>query len=145
MSEITTELYAVNINTGRLLKKSTAKYKKLAKLGQVREILPNEIEKPQPKPKEPPKPEEKTEEKQFNEKDYKAMLKSELENIVAEHKDKFEKELTQDKTNALLKQLLYEKLVKEKKPDKPDKKKKKSKFKIKKIQLSSSDSSESDE
>ena len=75
----------------------------------------------------------------------KALLAAELTDIVAEHKKKFARELTDKETNALLKQLLYEKLVKKHKTKDPlseRKKKKKVKFKVQSPE--SSESSDSD-
>ena len=139
--------YALNPETNRIIKTSTAKYKKLVKLGIIVPEVQNAVEKvktsvpevqnipvPPPAPAPAPAPAPPV----------KALLAQELTDIVAEHKAKFAAELTEKETNALLKQLLYEKLVKKpKKPKKP--KSKKTKFKLRTPPSSSSDQSDQSE
>ena len=48
--------FATNINTGQLISKSTALYRKLKKLGQVTEIEPLTVTAPPPSPSPEPEP-----------------------------------------------------------------------------------------
>jgi hypothetical protein len=146
------EGYALNPQTNRIIKTSTAKYKKLVKLGIIVPEVKNEVEKvvgiPEvkkvveniPEVQNAVIPEVK---KVVSAPPVKALLAQELTDIVAEHKAKFTRELTEKETNLLLKQLLYEKLVKQpKKPKKP--KSKKTKFKLRTPPSSDQSESESD-
>lgn len=148
--------FAINLNTGRLIKKSTAQYKKLKKLQRVREIqeveqnnadVPVEaecakeeaIEEAVTAPK--PLPE-------YNDLKFKTAMSNAMADVIKENEAKF-KNISQKQSDRLLKQLLYEKLcINESKPSKskskPAKKKGKKKFKIKALPSSSEESSESE-
>lgn len=152
------EGYAINPDTGRIISKTTAKYKKLVKLGKIDE---NE-QKEQKEPKQPKQVEivkekvvetvkEQDLEPAFNE----AKLQSKLADISTSMiKDNLKKvvesqKLSDAELDTMLKRMLYKKLcVEENKPKKKEKKekpvkktKKKAKFKV----VSSSESeSESD-
>ena len=145
--------YALNPETNRIIKTSTAKYKKLVKLGIIIPEVQNAVEKvknevPEVKNEVENIPEVQNAvipevKKVVSAPPVKALLAQELTDIVKEHKAKFAAELTEKETNALLKQLLYEKLVK--KPKKPKSKKtKKTKFKIQTPPSSDQSESESD-
>jgi hypothetical protein len=137
--------FAINCKTGRLLKKSTALYRKLKKLGQIKEI---EIEEQQEKPKvekvktvevkavEPLEEPVEYDPKRLQEKlaDISTdLIKDNLKQIVKAHK------LSDNEMDDMLRRLLYKKLcIEQPKPKEEKKKKKKSKFKI--IESSSSDS-----
>ena len=127
-------LYVENPQTGRLIKKTTAKCKKLVKLGLI--TLPPEpkveaVKVPEPTPeKVEPTPEP-------------VSLKSEIAkttvNIVKENINSF-RDLNKEDTDKLLRQLLIDKLCLKK----PKKSKTKSKFKLKPPPPSSESESESD-
>ena len=112
------EGFATNVNTGRLISKSTALYKRLKKLGQTTEIAPTAAP-PTPEPTPAPTP--------LREKVIEAAT-----DIIADNKKAFAK-LSQQDSDDLLKRLLYEKLCitpktakpPPSKPSKPSKKKKK--------------------
>ncbi len=114
--------YSMNPQTGRIIKKTTAKYKKLVKLGLIKEEEPTEAQQPiqQPPPQPIPPP------------PVKAEVAKECVNLVKQNEDKF-RDLTQKETDKLLRKLLIEKLA-------PKKKKKKKK----KYYVSSSESESSD-
>ena len=118
-------LYVENPQTGRLIKRTTAKAKKLVKLGLI--TLPPEpkveaVKEPEPEP---------------------VSIKAELAKtgvrIIEKNKDAF-RDLSQEDTSALLRKLLIDKLC----PKKPKKSKTKSKFKLKPPPPSSESESESD-
>lgn len=153
--------YAISLQTNRLIKKSTANYKKLKKLGLVREIGSEPTPTPQPpRPKTQPTPEpEPTPEPQpptpeptpgFNERDLQIKMAELTTEMVADNVKKIVKsqKLSDEEYNTLLKKMLYKKLCGDAKP-KPTKPKttkpkitKKKKFKIVEPP-SDSDSSES--
>ena len=115
------EGFATNVNTGRLISKSTALYKRLKKLGQTTEIAPA-TPTPAPTPTVPvptPTP--------LREKVIEAAT-----DLIAENKKQFTG-ISQQDSDDLLRKLLYEKLCitpkthkpPPSKPSKPSKKKKK--------------------
>ena len=125
------EGYAINPQTSRIIKKSTAKYKRLLKLGLIVENEPTPETKVEPEPEKvssPPEP---------------VSLKSEIAkttvNIVKENINSF-RDLNKEDTDKLLRQLLIDKLCLKK----PTKSKTKSKFKLKPPPPSSESESESD-
>lgn len=137
--------YAINLDTQRLVLKSTAKYKKLAKLGRVKEI--EEIDKKEPEPeaskKTEPEPEPAKKKTPDNNLDFdESKLQNKLADIstdmIKENLSKIvkSKKLTDDQMDILIKKMLYQKLCidkpdkKSKPKKKPVKKSKKSKFKI---------------
>ena len=142
--------YAINLDTQRLVLKSTAKYKKLAKLGRVKEIEETEASKktePEPEPeaskKTEPEPEPAKKKTPDNNLDFdESQLQNKLADIsttmIKENLSKIvkSKKLTDDEMDVLIKKMLYEKLCidkpdkKSKPKKKPVKKSKKSKFKI---------------
>ena len=139
--------FAINVNTGRLIKKTTGLYRKLKKLNLVKEIEEPKVEIEQPKqPKvevkevivETPKPE-------YNEALLKEaladlstdLIKSNLKKVVKAQK------LSDNEMDDMLRRILYKKLcVDDPKQPKPkeEKKKKKPKPKFKIIESSSSES-----
>ena len=123
-------MYVENLQTGRLIKKTTAKAKKLVKLGLI--VLPPEpeVQKVEPTPEPEPEPTP-------------VSLKTEIAKtavtIVERNKDAF-RDLSQEDTSLLLRKLLIDKLCLKKESKKP---KKPEKFKLK-PPPSSSESSDSD-
>ena len=147
--------YAISLKTNRLVKKSTSNYKKLKKLGLVKEIDEDvkvvkpepESEDVKPEPVEEPKPEP-----EFNELDLQIKMAELTTDMVADNVKKIIKSqsLSDKDYDTLLKKMLFQKLCVDK-PSKPEKKKekkekkpkKKKKFKI--VEPSSSEGdSESD-
>jgi hypothetical protein len=133
--------FAINVNTGRLNKKTTGLYRKLKKLNKVKEIEDGE----QPKVIEPEVKavEVVKQEEPFNEHKLQMkladistdLIKDNLKQIIKNQK------LNDDDFDVLLKKMLFQKLciADPKQPKQPkEKKKKKSKFKI--IESSSSES-----
>ena len=119
-------LYVENPQTGRLIKRTTAKCKKLVKLGLI--VLP-----PEPEPevqKVEPEPEP-------------VSLKSEIAKtavrVIEKNKDAF-RDLSQDDTSALLRKLLIDKLC----PKKTKESKRPKKFQLKPPPSSSESESDSD-
>jgi hypothetical protein len=140
--------YARNVNTNRLIKKSTSLYRKLKKLNQVEEIG-NEKESKTEEPVEPVRPEEPEEpeepEVEFDEARLQTtladistgMIQKNLKKIVRSQK------LTDADMDTMLRKMLYKKLCLSK-PEKPEKSKKLKK-KAKRVVVSSdSDSDSSD-
>ena len=139
--------YAISLQTNRLIKKSTANYKKLKKLGLVREIgsepTPGPKIQPTPEPEpQPPEPEPTPEPQpptpEFNERDLQIKMAELTTEMVADNVKKIVKsqKLSDEEYNTLLKKMLYKKLCGDAKP-KPTKPKttkpkitKKKKFKI---------------
>ena len=128
--------FAINCKTGRLLKKSTALYRKLKKLNLVKEI-----ENEEPKAVEVKAVEVNVEPVEYDPKRLQEkladistdLIKDNLKQIVKAHK------LSDNEMDDMLRRLLYKKLcIEQPKPKEEKKKKKKSKFKI--IESSSSDS-----
>ena len=135
--------FAINVNTGRLIKKTTGLYRKLKKLNKVKEIEDGE----QPKVKEPEVKavEVVKQEKPFNEHKLQMkladistdLIKDNLKQIIKNHK------LNDDDFDVLLKKMLFQKLciADPKQPKQPkEKKKKKSKTTFKIVEPSSSES-----
>ena len=133
--------FAINVNTGRLIKKTTGLYRKLKKLNKVKEIEDGE----QPEVKEPEVKavEVVKQEEPFNEHKLQMkladistdLIKDNLKQIIKNQK------LNDDDFDVLLKKMLFQKLciADPKQPKQPnEKKKKKSKFKI--VEPSSSES-----
>ena len=133
--------FAINVNTGRLIKKTAGLYKKLKKLNKVKEIEDGE----QPEVKEPEVKavEVVKQEEPFNEHKLQMkladistdLIKDNLKQIIKNQK------LNDDDFDVLLKKMLFQKLciADPKQPKQPkEKKKKKSKFKI--VEPSSSES-----
>ena len=133
--------FAINVNTGRLIKKTTGLYRKLKKLNKVKEIEDGE----QPEVKEPEVKavEVVKQEEPFNEHKLQMkladistdLIKDNLKQIIKNQK------LNDDDFDVLLKKMLFQKLciADPKQPKQPkEKKKKKSKFTI--IESSSSES-----
>ena len=133
--------FAINVNTGRLIKKTTGLYRKLKKLNKVKEIEDGE----QPEVKEPEVKavEVVKQEEPFNEHKLQMkladistdLIKDNLKQIIKNQK------LNDDDFDVLLKKMLFQKLciADPKQPKQPkEKKKKKSKFNI--VEPSSSES-----
>jgi len=136
--------YAISLKTNRLVKKSTANYKKLKKLGMVREIGPVEPEPETPPPTPEPEPEPtpvlavataKQPTPEFDEHDLQIKMAELTTDMVANNMKKIVKaqKLSDAEYDTLLKKMLYQKLCMDEKPKKPKKekpKKAKKKFKI---------------
>lgn len=142
--------YAISLQTNRLIKKSTANYKKLKKLGLVREIGSEPTPTPEPEPTPEPQPPTPEPTPGFNERDLQIKMAELTTEMVADNVKKIVKsqKLSDEEYNTLLKKMLYKKLCGDAKP-KPTKPKttkpkitKKKKFKIVEPP-SDSDSSES--
>ena len=132
----------------RLVLKSTAKYKKLAKLGRVKEIEEIDKKEPEPEPEaskkteasipEPAKKKTPDNNLDFDESKLQNKLADISTDMIKENLSKIvkSKKLTDDQMDILIKKMLYEKLCidkpdkKSKPKKKPVKKSKKSKFKI---------------
>ena len=157
--------YAINLNTNRLIKKTTAKYKKLYKLGRTREINDNDVGTPETVPPEPIEPSEPVltttpppsptspAHLKYTEEKLQRLLTEKSTDIIQQNLDRFSNtaKLSDQQLDDLVKQMLYQKLVGQEKPTKKTKKKvtitkplKKKKYKLKKIQSSSEEESESD-
>ncbi len=140
--------YALNTNTGRLIKKSTSLYKKLKKLKQVKEIeiepdeqKPKKEIKPKLPPLEPIKEEEPVKQPEFNEKDLQHKMAELTTDMVATNMKKIVKsqKLSDQEMDTLLKKMLYQKLCADE-PKKTPKTKKSKKSKFKLVEPSSSES-----
>jgi hypothetical protein len=119
---MTSTEHAINLESGRLIKKSTAKYKKLKKLGKVKEIQDEKAIEPESEP-------------EFDERDLQHRVADLTTSMVADNMKKIVKaqKLSDTEYDALLKRMLYKKLCidEPKKPKKVKKTKKgKKKFKI---------------
>lgn len=150
--------YAVNLNTNRLIDKSTAKYRKLKKLGQVQELEREktvQIEDPKIEVIEKtPEPEIQSSKKdEYSEEKLQKLLISKSTDIIQDNLNSFVNtaKLTDQQLDSLVKKMLYEKLMNSKsskkekeKPKTKKEKKKKSKFKLRKVESSSSESSGSE-
>ena len=115
--------YALNKNTGRLIKKTTSLYKKLKKLNQVKEIEddPEVVKVKTVKPVKPEEPEPVEEpEPEFNELDLQHKMAELTTDMVADNVKKIirSQSLSDKDYDILLKKMLYEKLC----VDKPEKK-----------------------
>jgi hypothetical protein len=132
-------LYCLNPETGRMLKKDTAKYRRMVKTGIIVETkTPETTEKVKtPETTEKVKTPETTENLSVKEKIIPVMV-----NLVSDHKDDFQ-DLSEKETTKLLRRLLLERLApseKERKSKDKTKKKKKKKKKLIKVESSDSDS-----
>jgi hypothetical protein len=132
--------YALSLKTNRLVKKSTANYRKLKKLNLVKEVENLEIEEPIPIAIEEPNTIAKTGEPEFDE----SLLQQKLADISTDmiHKNikkivKSQK-LSDSEMDTLLRKMLYAKLCEQEPP-------KKAKVKAKKYKVVEPSSSESDE
>lgn len=148
--------YAISLKTNRLIKKSTANYRKLKKLGMVREI--NEVEEdastPTPKTVEPtPEPvlavsTAKQPTPEFDEAKLQMKLGEISTDMIQKNLKKVVKaqKLSDAEMDDMLKRLLYKKLcmAEPTKPAKKEKPKKKAKKKFKIVEPSSESESESD-
>ena len=154
---MTDQNYALNLDTGRLIRKGTRSYIRQKKLGRIKDIDstidPEPVkehtvtfEEPVIEPLgPPPSPESITRQdnvqiQQFDSVDMKDKLRSTMMELVEEQKAQFVG-LSQKQNEALLRKMLYEKLCvtdkKTKSKKTQPKKKKKSKFKL--VEPSSSD------
>jgi len=164
--------YAINLNTNRLIKKTTAKYKKLYKLGRTREINDNDVgtSVPETVPPTPPEPEPEPvltttpptspthpAHQKYTEEKLQRLLTEKSTDIIQQNLDRFSNtaKLSDQQLDDLVKQMLYQKLVGQEKPLKKTKtkkkvtiakpvKKKKKKYKLKDIETSSEEESSSD-
>ena len=138
--------YALSLKTNRLVKKSTANYRKLKKLNLIKEldaVEPVPAETPPPSPEPEPEPVEP----EFSERDLQHKMAELTTNMVADNVKKIVKsqKLSNEEYDALLRRMLYKKLCIDPEPTriktKPKKcKKAKKKFKI----VEPSESSDSD-
>jgi hypothetical protein len=125
------EGHCLNPQTGRIIKKSTAQYRKLVKLGLIEEEPPNATPEPFKEPFKEPEPVPEP-----------ISVKTEMAKVAVDLVKKNEAQfvdLSKKETDKLLRQLLIERLC-----PKQDKKKKKSKYKLKAPPPSSDESSDSD-
>jgi hypothetical protein len=120
--------FCINPQTGRIINKKTAKYRRLVKLGEIVEEEPKVIKQILPKVEEV----KKVEEVEFVP-DIKPQLAEITTDIVKENKAKLAQELTPKQMDALLRKMLYDKLCLTPKKNKkqPKKKAKKTRFKLK--------------
>jgi hypothetical protein len=138
--------FAISLKTNRLVRKSTANYRKLKKLNLVKEIdlePPKTMPEPSPVQKKP----EPTPAPEFDEKDLQVRMADLTTNMVADNMKQIIKnqKLSDAEYDILLKQMLYQKLcMTEPKPKKPSKPPKKAKKRFKIVEPSSSSESESD-
>lgn len=145
------EGYAINPETGRIISKTTAKYKKLVKLGKIDENEQKEQKEPKQveivKEKVVETVKEQDLEPAFDESKLQSkladistsMIKDNLKKVVESQK------LSDDELDMMLKRMLYKKLCIEKpKSKKPVKKKKTKKPKFKVVSSSESESESSD-
>jgi hypothetical protein len=131
--------FAINTETNRLIKKSTAKYKRLFKLGKTKEIPVAD----EPKPKSKPESESESE-SEFNERDLQHKMAEMTTDMVASNMKQIIKsqKLSDAEYDTLLKKMLFKKLCQ---PTKPAKKKPKKKAKKRfKVVSSESESESSD-
>ena len=137
--------YAISLETNRLIKKSTANYKRLKKLNMVREIEPTEKPTPTPTPKPTIEPMEKPT-PEFDERDLQVKMAELTTDMVAENVRKIVKsqKLSDAEYNTLLKKMLYQKLCVNEPTSKSTKSKKPTKKKKYKI-VEPSDDSDSDD
>ena len=137
--------YALSLKTNRLVKKSTANYRKLKKLNLIKELdavepVPAETPPPSPEPVEPVEPE-------FSERDLQHKMAELTTNMVADNVKKIVKsqKLSNEEYDALLRRMLYKKLCIDPEPTKTKTKKgKKAKKKFKIVEPSESSDSDSE-
>jgi len=156
--------YAISLKTNRLISKSTANYRKLKKLGLVREIGPVDESKEIEKPKEPTPKTVKFEEPtpvlavatakqstpepgpgpgpEFDERDLQVKMAELTTSMVATNVKQIMRaqKLSADEYDLLLKKMLYQKLCMDEKPTKPAKQEKPKKKAKKKFKVVSSES-----
>ena len=143
--------YAISLKTNRLVKKSTANYRKLKKLNLVKEVEeePVAVVGHNPKPEKSAEPEAKPAEPEFDESKLQLKLADISTDLIHKNLKKIVKsqKLSDIEMDDMLKRLLYKRLCLEPEP-KPKKKEKLAKKKGKKFKLveppSSEDESESD-
>ena len=136
--------YAFSLKTNRLVKKSTANYRKLKKLNLIKELdavepVPAELPSAEPEP-EPVEPE-------FSEHDLQHNMAELTTNMVADNVKKIVKsqKLSNEEYDALLRRMLYKKLCIDPEPTKTKTKKgKKAKKKFKIVEPSESSDSDSE-
>lgn len=148
--------YALNPQTGRIISKTTSKYKRLVKLGViVEDELKEQKEQKQPQPKqleEAPEPEKQPQEQEFDESKLQEKLADISTEMIQKNLKKVVKaqKLTDGEMDIMLKKMLYKKLCIEPKPKKKSKvqvkpkKKSKPKFVVTVESSSSESESESD-
>ena len=142
--------YALSLKTNRLVKKSTANYRKLKKLNLIKELdavepVPAETPPPSPEPVEPVEPEPV--EPEFSERDLQHKMAELTTNMVADNVKKIVKsqKLSNEEYDALLRRMLYKKLCIDSEPTKTKTKKgKKAKKKFKIVEPSESSDSDSE-
>jgi predicted nucleic acid-binding protein len=141
--------YALNPQTNRIIKKSTAMYRKLVKLGVISDVIEPlvaeepSVEKVEKVEKVEVVKAEKVEKVEYDEKKLQLKLADLSTNLINENLQKIVKsqKLSDDEMNTLLKKMLYTKLCLDPpKPQKPQKTKKVKKSKFKLVEPSSSDS-----
>ena len=139
--------YALSLKTNRLVKKSTANYRKLKKLNLIKEldaVEPVPAETPPPSPE--PEPVEHVE-PEFSERDLQEKMIELTTNMVADNVKKIVKsqKLSNEEYDALLRRMLYKKLCIDPEPTKTKTKKgKKAKKKFKIVEPSESSDSDSE-
>ena len=141
-------LYALSLKTNRLVKKTTSNYRKLKKLGLVKEIDDEDVEPTPVKAPKPAEPEAEPPAPEFDERDLQHRVADLTTSMVADNMKKIVKsqKLSDAEYDTLLKKMLYQKLCmnepKKPKKEKPKKKAKGKKYKI--VEPSSESESESD-
>lgn len=146
------EGYAINPETGRIISKTTAKYKKLVKLGKIDENEQKEQKEPKQVEIVKEKPVETVKEQDLEPAFDESRLQSKLADIstsmIKENLKKVveSQKLSDDELDMMLKRMLYKKLcIQENKPKKKEKKtEKKKKSKKAKFKVVSSSESESE-
>jgi hypothetical protein len=137
-------MYATNLNTGRLIKKSTALYKKLKKLNQVGSIdeidTPDVVKAPAIKAPEPEPDEPEPDEPEFDELKLQTKLADISTDIIQKNMKKIVKaqKLSDSELDLLLKKMLFNKLCIDEPQPMPKKVKKPKK--VKRVVESSSES-----
>jgi uncharacterized protein YbcC (UPF0753/DUF2309 family) len=149
--------YAINPESGRIISKSTSKYRKLVKLGLINNDESNlkkveKVEKVEKEATQSPKELKKVEkvekvQDEYSEEKLQKLLVSKSTDIISQNMDKFmdTHKLTDDQVDIMVRKLLYEKLMGQKSKKEPKKEKtktKKSKYKLRKAE--SSEDSDSD-
>jgi hypothetical protein len=145
--------YALSLKTNRLVKKSTANYRKLFKMGLTKEIEEHEKVEKVDTPPPSPEPEALVADNEhidtkFDERDFQEKLVDISTDMIEKNLKKIVKsqKLSNDDMDMLLKKMLYKKLCLEEPKTKPKKKekeksvKKKAKKKFKMVEPSESES-----
>ena len=154
------EGFVLNPQTGRIISKSTSKYRRLVKLGLIDEKNNSKVEKEvikkvekTPEPAEPAEPAVQSPKKEeYSEEKLQKLLISKSTDIIQDNLNSFVNtaKRTDQQLDSLVKKMLFEKLMsnktnkKEKEKFKKEKKTKKTKFKLRKVESSSSESSDSE-